>query len=44
VGLPEVMTLLVGASQAAEHVGGDGGVRDRALGVVLDGLRAAPDH
>ena len=40
VGLPEVMTLLVGASQAAEHVGGDQGVRDRALGVVFDGLRA----
>ncbi len=40
VGLPEVMTLLVGASQAAEQVGGDAGVRDRALAVVLDGLRA----
>lgn len=39
VGLPEVMTLLVGASQAAEHVGGDSGVRDRALAVVFDGLR-----
>jgi AcrR family transcriptional regulator len=44
VGLPEVMTLLVGASQVAEHVGGDGGVRDRALAVVFDGLRAAPDR
>ena len=40
VGLPEVMTLLVGASQAAEHVGGDQNVRDRALTVVFDGLRA----
>jgi AcrR family transcriptional regulator len=39
VGLPEVMTLLVGASQAAERVGSDPGVRDRALSVVLDGLR-----
>jgi AcrR family transcriptional regulator len=40
VGLAEVMTLLVGASQAAEHVGADPGVRDRALAVVFDGLRA----
>jgi AcrR family transcriptional regulator len=40
VGLAEVMTLLVGASQAAERVGGDRGVRDRALAVVFDGLRA----
>jgi AcrR family transcriptional regulator len=40
VALPEVMTLLVGASQAAEHVGGDAGVRDRALAVVFDGLRS----
>jgi AcrR family transcriptional regulator len=44
VGLPEVMTLLVGASQAAEYTGGDQGVRDRALAVVFDGLRAAEDH
>ncbi|GAA0351601.1 TetR/AcrR family transcriptional regulator [Actinoallomurus spadix] len=43
VGLPEILTLLVGASQAAEHVGGDAGVRARALAVVFDGLRAAPD-
>lgn len=41
VGLAEVMTLLVGASQAAERVGGDRGVRDRALAVILDGLRVA---
>lgn len=40
VGLPEVMTLLVGASQAAERFGGDQKVRDRALTVVFDGLRA----
>ena len=40
VGLPEVMTLLVGASQAAERFGGDQEVRDRALTVVFDGLRA----
>jgi AcrR family transcriptional regulator len=42
VGLAEVMTLLVGASQAAERVGGDSAVRDRALSVVFDGLRVAP--
>lgn len=41
VGPAEVMTLLVGASQAAERVGGDHGVRDRAVAVILDGLRAA---
>ena len=40
VGLPEVMTLLVGASQAAERVGAGDEVRDRALRVVFDGLRA----
>ncbi|MEV5751208.1 helix-turn-helix domain-containing protein [Actinoallomurus sp. NPDC052308] len=40
VGLPEILTLLVGASQAAEHVGGDAEVRARALAVVFDGLRA----
>jgi AcrR family transcriptional regulator len=42
VGLPEVMTLLVGASRAAEHAAGDGAVRDRALAVVIDGLRGRP--
>ncbi len=40
VGPAEVMTLLVGASQAAGHTGADARVRDRALAVVLDGLRA----
>lgn len=40
IGLPEVLTLLVGASQAAERVGADRDVRDRALTVVFDGLRA----
>jgi AcrR family transcriptional regulator len=41
VGLAEVMTLLVGASQAAERLGADQDVRDRSLAVVFDGLRAA---
>ncbi|MCO6010655.1 TetR/AcrR family transcriptional regulator [Actinoallomurus purpureus] len=40
IGLPEILTLLVGASQAAEHVGGDADVRARALAVIFDGLRA----
>lgn len=40
VGLAEVIVLLVGALRAAEHAGADSGVRDRALDVVLDGLRA----
>jgi AcrR family transcriptional regulator len=39
VGLPEVMTLLVGASDAAQRVGNDPAVRERALTVVFDGLR-----
>jgi AcrR family transcriptional regulator len=38
VGLSEVMTLLVGVSQAAERVQSE--ARDRALNVVFDGLRA----
>jgi AcrR family transcriptional regulator len=42
VGLPEVMTLLVAASQAAEHAAAGTAVRERALNVILDGLRTAP--
>ncbi|HEV7936230.1 MAG TPA: TetR/AcrR family transcriptional regulator, partial [Actinomadura sp.] len=42
IGLAEVMTLLVGASQAAGHAGGDPAVRERALAVVFDGLRSSP--
>lgn len=42
VGLPEVMTLLVGAAQGAERTAVDGDARDRVLAVVFDGLRAAP--
>jgi AcrR family transcriptional regulator len=41
IGPPEVMALLVAASQAAERAGADHGVRDRAVAVILDGLRAA---
>jgi AcrR family transcriptional regulator len=41
IGLPEVLTLLVAASQAAERAGAGDEVRDRALAVILDGLRAA---
>lgn len=39
VGYPEVVTLLVGASHAAEHPISPPDVRDRALRVLLDGLR-----
>jgi AcrR family transcriptional regulator len=39
IGYPEVITLMVGASHAAEHPVTAPGVRHRALLVVLDGLR-----
>ena len=39
VGVPELIALLIGASQAAEHAGSDPVVRERTLAVVLDGLR-----
>jgi hypothetical protein len=35
----ELIALVVGASQAAEHAGRDGAVRARILQVVFDGLR-----
>jgi len=38
----DLIALIVGALEAAEHVGWDPGVRDRTLRVLLDGLRAAP--
>jgi AcrR family transcriptional regulator len=39
IGFPEVITLLVGASHAAQHPVTAPDVRHRALVVVLDGLR-----
>lgn len=39
IGVPEVMALLAGAVRATEHAGQDGDLRERTLGVVLDGLR-----
>jgi AcrR family transcriptional regulator len=39
VRLRELITLLVGASRAAEHAGRDTDLRARALAVVFDGLR-----
>lgn len=36
----DLIALIVGAVQAAEHAGWEVGVRDRTLRVVLDGLRA----
>ena len=41
IGVPEVMNLLVGAVRAAERAGQDGELRERTLGIVLDGLRPA---
>jgi len=35
----ELIAIVVGASQAAEHAGRDGAVRARILQVVFDGLR-----
>ena len=42
VRLPEVVALLAGASRAMEQVGDDRDLRDRTLGIILDGLRFAP--
>jgi AcrR family transcriptional regulator len=40
VAIPEVLIILLGASRAAEAAGGkDPALRDKALAVVLDGLR-----
>lgn len=41
VDVPEVVSLLVGAVRAAEHAGEDGDLRERTLGIFLDGLRRA---
>jgi AcrR family transcriptional regulator len=42
VGLPEVMALLAGTSQAAGYLGADFDVRIRVLDIVFDGLRPHP--
>jgi AcrR family transcriptional regulator len=42
VRLPEVLALLAGASRAVEQGGEDRDLRDRTLGIILDGLRFAP--
>lgn len=39
VGIAELLTLLVGASRAAEHAGQDRDVQSRAVAVIVDGLR-----
>jgi len=39
IGVPELIALVVGASQAAEHAGRDDAVRARILQVLFDGLR-----
>ena len=40
IGVDEVFALLVGASRMAEYAGSNRAVLDRAVAVVLDGLRA----
>lgn len=39
IGMPEVMVMLVGLSGMAEHARGTPDVRDRAVRVLVDGLR-----
>ncbi|MBO0851488.1 MAG: TetR/AcrR family transcriptional regulator [Pseudonocardia sp.] len=39
IGMPEVMVMLVGLSGIAEHARGAPDVRDRAVRVLVDGLR-----
>ena len=41
VDIPEIMNLLVGAVRAAEHAGKDSDLRERTVGIFLDGLRPA---
>ena len=40
IGVPEVMNLLVGAVRAAEYAGENSDLRERTLGIFLDGLRS----
>lgn len=39
IGVAEIDALLIGAARAIEFASGDAGVRDRTLGIILDGLR-----
>jgi AcrR family transcriptional regulator len=39
IGIRELMALIAGVSAAAERVGWDAELQERALGIVLDGLR-----
>lgn len=42
VRVADLIALLVGTSRAVEHAGGDPGIRERLVTVVLDGLRPPP--
>jgi AcrR family transcriptional regulator len=39
IGVPEVLALLAGSSRAVEQAGEDDDLRNRTLGIILDGLR-----
>jgi AcrR family transcriptional regulator len=39
VHVPEVVTLMIGVSRAAEHTGADPALRARVLAIIFDGLR-----
>jgi AcrR family transcriptional regulator len=40
IGFDEVMAVIVGASRAADHAGGNARLRQRSVAIILDGLRA----
>jgi hypothetical protein len=39
IGVGELLPVIIGASRAAAHVGGDGELRARAIAIMFDGLR-----
>lgn len=40
IGVSELVAVIIGASRAAEHIGGDNTLRARTIAVMFDGLRA----
>jgi AcrR family transcriptional regulator len=39
IGVDELLPVIIGASRAAAHIGGDGELRARAIAIMFDGLR-----
>ena len=39
IGVGELLPVIIGASRAAAHIGGDGELRARAIAIMFDGLR-----